>query len=179
MATHDSLTSISDDDYLKEGYFNDNYKRVKKYIFNSDTQESTTENSFTAVKSGTLTPDSSDNVVLACKVELDLAKYSTGVAEARVRIGDWNTGTNGAKNVLRQVNSDDNFDTYTETFICSNVDVDSSQVLAPRNVPMLESSYPVYVDLMSSDSNPARIRNVTITVIVLQGPMPSSSPSFS
>jgi len=161
MTTRTTLVSVSDGDQLNQGYFNDSFKRVKKFTLTSATEESTTSTSTTnVIKTGTITVDNSDNVPIYISITADIKGYSTDGTVANMNV------LVGGVSMFADTESTSNYVTHSK--VITNTQLGQ------------QSSYTVDVRFYrSGGSDTVYIKNVTVTVIVVQGPMDTATPAFS
>ena len=162
MVDRTTLTTIADGDKLFEGYFNGNLQRVKKFTFvNTPEETSVADNAWHTVASGTLIVDfPDDHIILGYKLEGDLKSASGGSASCRALFAG------GATYTLLTTTS-----TSFVTLV-SNKIIDNS---------LNSSSYSITLELkgdLGSGAIPT-VKNVTITVYVLQGAWDTEEQAFS
>jgi len=175
MVIRNDFELVADGDQLNQGYYNDIYNtRIKKFVFVSAAEESTASTSWVDIKTGTLTPDDSNNILLAAKLECEL-KTSTGSDYAASRI----IINNGSIRVGIASSSSPTYVVANSTgplFDTTDASLDDSTDTAH----LLDSSYTVDVQLhvVGTNGDTAYIKNVTATILVLQM-MGETKPAFS
>lgn len=180
MAERDTFVELSDGDQLNEGYFNGNFTRMTKYTLSTAATISipSARTVYTTELQGTITPDSSDNFLIACRLSATGQVPDAGLLDIRLKIGNFNTqtGISGTTGDLLFINSVGSNETVTQTYLIGRVSEtqinNNNSDIAPMDVPLLQTSYLIEVQVVpDSIDSAATIISMTADIFMIQGPM--------
>lgn len=176
MAVLNSLQTIATDDKPAPGYFNDIFSRFKKFVFTDSTTDTVTSSTPAVVKTGTLTPDdTSDNLVYMVRAQYTLVNNEATSENVYGRI-DIGGETVQIKNRLGG-----NGETSYDEFFVLGAQYTNFGGASNNGHFQIDpaSSYAVEFYLYNGDNAASvSVKDVTLTIYVLQGPIDSESPSF-